>query len=110
MILWISAIRRCSISSTGRPADTDTGLRGKAQYDKMTTRDVHEMVLKNGAVASKVKLWEFLECNPSCCECNVEPVMYCAPPIRIGILYIVDRWVSTSIGVTLCESCATVHR
>jgi hypothetical protein len=37
---------------------------------------------------------EFIKKNPLCAECSAQPV----------------NWISTSLGLTLCEECAVVHR
>lgn len=37
---------------------------------------------------------EFIKKNPHCAECSAQPV----------------SWISTSLGLTLCEECAVVHR
>ena len=81
MVKWITALRRCSNGLAGRP--TSLKLLSINDDDITVFNDTNsELVL------------EFIKLNSHCAECNTQPV----------------SWISTSLGITLCENCASVHR
>lgn len=83
MVKWISALRRCAFGSIGKKDSTI----------KLEENDVSiEIYNNNPTTALLVK--QFVKKNMCCAECRDEPV----------------AWISTSLGVTLCEECASVHR
>lgn len=94
---WIAALKRCATGgfNLGRPKDQRhiAMLQAKVQEDK-----------ENGIVAARevrpgpaaAELVAFLDENNNglCAECNHDQV----------------SWVSMSLGVAVCEDCASVHR
>jgi hypothetical protein len=146
MVLWITAIRRCSVSAPGRPlqhliGDSDGGsVRGRdAASTNATTAagdnppppeasaladveagsaagadpgpergsndsEVVRLRISRNNVAvvnawrnpdAEQKLLEFLQQNDYCAECGTHEHL---------------KWISTSLGITLCEACAGAHR
>ena len=84
MVKWIAALRRCSNGIAGRPTSYKLLSVDGGDNDNVTVfNDPNsELVL------------EFIKLNPQCAECSAQPV----------------HWISTSLGVTLCENCTSIHR
>lgn len=66
------------------------GAGGRPASIKLKTEDT--LTVLDGPNSELVL--EFIKKNPCCAECNAESV----------------SWISTSLGLTLCEECAVVHR
>lgn len=81
-IKWICSLRRCARGYLDRPKE----LRGLDGVDDAL------IAVRNGPSADIVR--SFLVRNPQCAECF-------SPSIR---------WISTNLGISLCEKCAVVHR
>jgi len=98
MVLWITAIRRCSVSAPGRHT---TAVGRRQMLESSTDDNIGEgevpLLLPPESPQDgpgKKLLREFVTANRTCAECNSGPV----------------TWLSTSLGITLCQQCAAVHR
>ena len=86
MVKWISAIRRCSIGIMNKRRPSNISSKGM-------TPDVSSCVVVQYNETSDLVI-AFVTKNNYCAECNSLDV----------------TWISISIGITLCEECASVHR
>lgn len=87
MVLWITAIRRCSTVAPGRHRSERLSITEQTSVGCLPP-------VKSTDGPGVQLLRQFVTANPLCCECSSEPV----------------TWVSVSLGVTLCEPCASAHR
>ena len=108
MVLWITAIRRCSVSAPGRPLKaligdhSTTGVCTVADTGEGDTAVRLRLERSNVAITSSQRnpeaeeeLIKFLRENNYCAECGSQSQL---------------KWISTSLGITLCETCARAHR
>jgi len=102
MVNWIAAVRRCAVSKPGRHTEGNGGgtLANARQQQEAgeELRDVESVttVLSSPSASDteeEALLKKFVERNSCCAECNAQPV----------------TWISTSLGITLCQRCSTVH-
>ena len=125
MVLWISAIRRCSHTTPGRHTNA-VGRRlldASGETVPIPEEDedailVPQETLQEGP--GRKLLRQYVEQNRRCAECD-------GGPVRLGYFYFITflsgvyffeiillnfylRWISTSLGVSLCQQCAIVHR
>lgn len=94
---WMTAIRRCAAAAAAA-ADGAAGPgspRPRHPLLQQVTRCVTAVALVHSEWdASRNHRAQFMETNDTCGECGQPEV----------------AWVSTNIGVTLCEECAALHR
>lgn len=96
----------------------------ESSFDDASTSDVVLLRLARNNVLhvnswrnpeAEIKLINFLKTNRSCAECKTHEQLKSerfAYQIRNLLInnFTCDRWISTSLGITLCEACAGAHR
>ena len=97
LVKWISALKRCASGGVNLGRPKDQRYNAMLQAQQVADREAGIPVVREvrpGPTSNNLKKFLDEDGNNLCAECNHDHV----------------SWISMSIGVTLCEDCASVHR
>lgn len=93
MVKWISALRRCGTGGASVRRRSASSTASSKNNDTLHTSSKSCILVQSNDKRAD-DLVSFVLRNQYCCECNSEAV----------------SWISISLGVTVCDECALVHR